>query len=274
MKRWLLGLLSMTLVASTAGAATLWSAGHEADNTSEWSRNGGGGLFNSGKYRVDTSADRAHTGDYSLKAEIYTSSSLESGVRAFRWAESRKNRDLYYSAWFYIPTRPAINGWNSIFQWKSRTSSRNDPFWYIEIIRRSNGTLGPKLTWWNGLGDVEGPHRGEHGGRTYSSTAVIPVGQWFHLEGRLVQSPAFDGRVTFWLNGQQIFDQVNVKTGHRSCTYNSWCVTNEWSLNNYGRDISPSPYAIYIDDAVINTARVGSTPTHAPQAPTGLRVAP
>jgi hypothetical protein len=242
-------LLLFVLAVPSVNAAVLWSAGHESDNTSEWTSNGGGGLFNSGNYAVDTSNGAAHTGLYSLKTEIYTAGGGDSGVRAFRWAESRSNRSLYYSAWFFIPVEPDINGWNQIFQWKSRKPGRNDPFWYIEVIRRSNGTLGPKLTWWNGL-SIEGPHPGQHGGRSYASSAIIPVGEWFHLEGYIRQSNAFDGRVTFWLNGTQIFDQTNVKTGYADCTYNSWCVHQQWSVNNYGNNIVPSPYVMYIDDAV------------------------
>lgn len=68
------------------------------------------------------------------------------------------------------------------------------------------------------------------------------------------------GRVTFWLNGTQIFDQTNVKTGYADCTYNSWCVDQQWSVNNYGNNIVPSPYVMYIDDAVISTTRVGTGP--------------
>jgi hypothetical protein len=32
---------------------------------------------------------------------------------------------------------------------------------------------------------------------------------------------------------------------------------NEWSVNNYGDAVEPSPATIYIDDAAIATSRIG-----------------
>jgi hypothetical protein len=238
---------------STASAATLWSADHETGNLSQWDLNGGGGMFNNGSFESVASTDVAHTGSWSLRAKIWTDAGGDNGVRAFRWAEPQANRDAYYSAWLYIPNQVTINGWWQVFQFKSRsTSGAVDPFWYMEIIERADGTLGPKFTWWNGL-TVEGPHQGESGGRAYQSSAVIPVGQWFHIEAYLHQSKDFDGRLTMWLNGTQIFDQTNVRTSYNNCNYNTWCTSNEWSVKNYGNFLSPSPTTLYIDDAVIST---------------------
>jgi hypothetical protein len=246
----------------------------EGGNLNEWSLNGWGGMFNSGTYEAVASTDVAHTGSWSLRATIWSDPGAGSGVRAFRWAESRANRDAYYSAWFYIPTPMTVNNWMQIFQFKSRsTSNVVDPFWYLEIISRQDGTLGPKLTWWNGL-RIEGPHQGESGGRQYQSAAIIPVGRWFHVEAFLHQSKDFDGHLTFWLDDNQIFDMVNVRTSYSNCNYNAWCTSDEWSVNNYGDSIQPYPNTLYIDNAAVSTTRLGTETGTGLLPPGNLRIVP
>ena len=106
-----------TTVPSSPGV--LWSANHDGGTTNEWSSGGGGGLYNSGSYESVASTDQRHSGSYSLRAKIWTPNSPESGVRAFRWAEPRANRDLYFSTWVYLPQslQPTGNYLN-LFQFK------------------------------------------------------------------------------------------------------------------------------------------------------------
>ena len=86
MKRWLLGLLSIILSGE-------YRRGRHAlvpqDTNRITPRSGAlaaGGSLTLGHIGEHLSRV-AHTGNYSLKAEIFTSG----GVRAFRWSESRKN---------------------------------------------------------------------------------------------------------------------------------------------------------------------------------------
>src|SRR5262245_54354614 len=81
----------------------VWDAGMEPGSLAEWGDGRDGGLFNSGRWRADTSVQQAHSGRYSLRTEISTPSTPLSGVRAFRWGEARENREAYYSAWYYFP---------------------------------------------------------------------------------------------------------------------------------------------------------------------------
>src|SRR5262249_11481328 len=78
----------------------LFFAGMEGGNLGEWSSGGGGGMFNSGTFEALASGDVAHTGSYSLRAKVWTLGG-DSGVRAFRWAEPRANREASYAAWFF-----------------------------------------------------------------------------------------------------------------------------------------------------------------------------
>lgn len=221
---------------------------------SDWYTPSGGGEFNSGSAVSGASTDVAHSGRYSAKATISTPPS-PSAVRLFRWAESRANPAAYYSAWFYFP-RIYTPSWWIIDQFKSRSCSScdPDPFWFVQVGNRPNGSMYLYLTWWHGPwpnGTVEGPHQGEFGGRDYHQNIKdLPTGQWVHLEIFLRQSAAFDGEITVWQDGVEILRQTNVKTRYPF-------MGDEWAPSSYSGSISPGPATIYIDDAAISTARLG-----------------
>jgi len=247
--------------ATTQAPNVLWSADHEKGNLSEWYATSGGGEFNSGTAMSTASTDVARSGRFSAKATIYTPPI--SGVRLFRWMESKANQEAYYSAWYYFPRIYQAEWWN-IFQFKSRRDAAvsPDPFWYVQVGNRPNGTMYLYLTWWPQLWSdrgVEGPHRGETGGRNYGQAIKdLPVGQWVHIEAFLRQSAVFDGQITIWQDGVEILTQRDVKTRYRAGGA-------EWSLNNYAASMWPSPATIYIDDAAISTTRVGGTRTDTTQ---------
>lgn len=245
----------------------LWSADHEEGDLSDWYTPSGGGEFNSGGGVSTASTDVARSGRYSAKATI--TAPPTAGVRLFRWRESRANPEAYYSAWYYFPRiyRPS---WWIIFQFKSRAGSTldPDPFWFVQVGNRADGTMYLYLTWWYGPwpnGTVEGPHQGEFGGQDYRQTIKdLPVGQWVHIEVFLRQSAGFDGQIIVWQDGVEILRQDNVKTRYPF-------MGDEWAPSNYSASISPSPATIYIDDAVISTTRVGPG---TPRPPTNVRIVP
>jgi hypothetical protein len=84
----------------------------------------------------------------------------------------------------------------------------------------------------------------------------LPVGRWTHLEAFLSESKDFDGRLTLWQDGAQVIDLNGIRTSYPNCTYNSWCASNEWSVNLYSDGLSPNPATIYIDSAAIGRARM------------------
>jgi hypothetical protein len=85
-----------------------------------------------------------------------------------------------------------------------------------------------------------------------------------HLEAYLHQSSGFDGRLTLWQDGQQLFDFQDVRTCYDNPTFNSWRCDNLWSLNNYSDGLSPNPATIYVDDAAISLTRLGPVNTSTP----------
>lgn len=249
--------------AVTAAATTddrfLWRGDMETGNLDEWTAGGAGGLFNSGTWDAGASNDVAHSGQFSLRTVITAPS--ESGVRAFRWGESRANREAYYSAWFYFPAAYTLTGdphtgqyWN-IFQFKSRSadSTANDAIWQINLYNAPDGGLLPYVVW---SGKLPGPHQGESGWRSYAPlvSQPIPVGRWVHFEAFLRQGNNYDGALTVWQDGTPIFGTSNVNTSYVNPNYNSWGTANEWSVNNYSDAVSPGPAVVYIDDAAISSA--------------------
>jgi hypothetical protein len=213
-------------------------------------RSYGGGEYNSDGGDSVASSERARSGAWAVKATLPGAG----GTRLFRWQEARANRDLVYEAWFYLPAAYRITGnyWN-LFQFKSRsTAGAVDPLWFVDLVTTADGSLRPTLIWWHRT--LEGPRPGQAGLRRLQplSPVTVPAGRWFSLKARLHQSKDFDGTLQVWLDGQLIFDQTGVRTSFNNCAYNSWCATNEWSVNNYSDGLNASPATLYIDDAQIS----------------------
>jgi Polysaccharide lyase len=231
-------------------AAVLWSADHETGDLSQWYAGDGGGEFNSGAAASAVTTEVAHSGRYSARTTIRTPGT--SAVRLFRWNESRATLEAYYSAWFYFPRRYRVPDWWNVFQFKSRNGAANDPFWSVQVGNRRSGAMYLYLNWWDGL-TIEGPHRGEFGGRSFDQgVRDIPEGTWIHIQVFLRQSAAFDGQVIVWQDGIELFNVRDVRTRYPDANG-----ANEWSVNNYADAVTPSPTTIYIDDAVISTSRIG-----------------
>ena len=229
-------------------AGVVWSTDFESGNLNAWSAGGGGGMFNSGNGNVTVTTERAHSGSRSAKMTINATGS-DTGARLHRWAEPDSMKGAYYSAWYYFPQRVSVQGgWWNILQFKSRTSSRNDPFWILYVGNRSDGSMYVYLRDWI--------HK-----RSYQQTvANLPVGKWVHLEVYYEEASSNSGRVTVWQDGQQLFDLRNVQTG-----YSGGRLT--WGVTNYASRLSPSQATIYVDDCVIATERQGPGNAPAPNPP-------
>jgi hypothetical protein len=144
-------------------------------------------------------------------------------------------------------------------QFKSRSEDgrRNDPLWVFHINRersQDRGLLYISAGWGAGGTQAAGPYeRGTAGFKNYTQRiASLPIGRWVHLEAFLRQSSGFDGQVALWQDGVKLFDFKNVRTSYKNCKWNRWCAANDWSVNLYADRLSPSPAAIYIDDARIS----------------------
>ena len=215
-------------IGATSTGTVVWSADMETGDKTQW--NNGGGEFNSGSATASASTDYAHGGRYSLKMSISTPST--SAVRMFRWQESRTYPKLHYSTWFYFPQRISVPTFWNILQWKSSTSTNNDPFFVVNVGNRGDGSMYLYLyNWQKGQGISQ-------------SLANVPVGRWFKVEADYTCAGDGTGRITLWQDGTQLIDVPNVQTRYS----NGDC---QWSVDNYSDGLNPSPTTIYADDAQI-----------------------
>lgn len=234
-------------------ASIVWSADMETGDLSQWTLGGTrGGPFDSGactRPESGVSSEVARSGRYSAKMTIDVSRK-ESGCRLFRHEESQTGKPYYYSAWILIPRIEKVNGYWNIFQFKSESDKMNEAVWVIEAQNRPDGTLHTVLRW---KGLVPGPMQNNGTDVQYYDQSLIdiPIGRWFHLEAYLRQSEGFDGRITVWQDGVQLWDLDQVKTRYPGGD-------NRWSVNNYGDDLEPAKATLYVDDAMVTTARVSA----------------
>jgi hypothetical protein len=225
----------------------VWMADHETGNLSQWRGPTGGGPHDSGlciRPPDGVSTVQPHTGRYALRATINTTYGT-AACRTFREEEVRTGQTYYYGAWFYFPSRLKVGSFLNLMQFKANQSGKIGMFWKLDTRNRPNGNMYMILIW---KGPIDGPRPGD-GIRTriYQQTlADLPVAQWVHLEVFLRQSEQYDGRITVWQNGVQVFDQDQVRTRFPSSF-------QSWSVNHYGQALKPAKSSAFIDDVTVST---------------------
>lgn len=212
----------------------VWKAGMETGDLSEWESPGrpneGGGEFNSDGGDAIVTTEVARTGTWSAKLILAEGSG---GTRLFRWREPRAYEEAYYTAWFFFPTVYRPNEWWNIFQFKSSTSSRNDPFWSLTVGNRPDGSMYLYL-------------RDSRHERSFTQDVVdVPVGVWVQITCFLHQSAQDTGELRCWQDGILLWDLSGISTKYPDGD-------NAWSVNNYSSGASPVPTVIYVDDASIS----------------------
>jgi hypothetical protein len=215
--------------------SVLWFADHERGDLSEWLDGNGGGPYNSGTGVVAITDQVARSGRYAVKLTITEANGQVQASRLFRYRENPA--DAFYSAWFCFPERYEPGAWWNIFQFKSAHDGGNDPTWVLNISNRPDGSMFVFLYDWIG-------------NRSYGQNLLdIQVGEWVHLEARLLRSTKNGGRIAVWQDGQLLIDVNRVTTSIDD--------NIQWSVNNYTGQIVPPDSTIYVDDAVISTTRIG-----------------
>lgn len=224
---------------SAPQGAILWSADHATGDMSQWYQEGCGGEYNSGGGQSGITSEVARSGRYAARLHIENVDG-DQGVRLFRWCEPRSSEELYYSVWLYFPQHYEMTaGWWNVFQFKSKAGSRNDPFFLLDVLNRPDGEMYLRLFDWQTR-------------QVYRQSRMdIPVGEWFHLEVFYKSRGDETGQVTVWQDGVQLYDVTNVQTRYPDGD-------TQWSVNNYTSAIAPDPSVIYVDDAVISRARMGT----------------
>jgi hypothetical protein len=78
---------------------------------------------------------------------------------------------------------------------------------------------------------------------------IVPVERWFQVEAFYRAANDNTGRLTYWLDGQQVVDISGAPTSPTS-----WV---EWDACSVGENLTPSMATLYVDDCAISRSRVG-----------------
>lgn len=231
----------------SVGSDVLWSATFESGSFSEWTGDVGRGpeAFPEAGDSTVVSNDRAHDGIYSAKLTIDTSIAGEQQNTLL----SRVGNlpvEGYYSAWYYLPSAVTVGTYWVIFKFRLRTNAGDaattTEFYDLDLVNSSPGQM--SLILYN--------HRtAVHEIPLDVPYPSVPVATWFQIESFYRNMQDNTGRLTFWLNGQQIID-----IDGQPMAPTSWI---EWEVCSIGEDLMPSPAVIYIDDCALSQARVGPT---------------
>jgi hypothetical protein len=240
----------------------IWGAFAETGNFSEWNGDGGGDWYRilndvdttSPDVIIETTTEQAHTGQRSVKLSIRTDPAFYPDLpkaSLARWNEPRRNTDLYYSVWYFIPQ--AFNGWPNgqgegwlnMFQFHSVSEAGGRTHSGVVLFGRSNRNTGVnyfELFLSPDFGNNIGP---------LNSPVNMPIGRWFNIEMRMRCAANRQGLVQVWQDGVEIFNLQNVTTNRSESDADC-----HWMVNAYGQWFLPSPTTIYVDDLIISTTRI------------------
>jgi Polysaccharide lyase len=230
-----------------AGGALIWSADHETGDGSQWP-----GITSdwddAGCIEHRVVADgHAHSGSYSMKMTIDGSGLPKAGCRQARTQESQSGKTYVYEAWFYLPRDVLTknNHWdNFAFKSKCGDCSSSDPIWTIDW---QGDPLRPILTWRGGNYGLAGPFSSsgvKSNLEFQNELTTVPYRRWTRFTVLLDQSTGFDGHITVWQDGRELYDLANVRTQYASGD-------SRWLVNNYSNGLTVNPYTLYIDDASV-----------------------
>jgi len=142
----------------------------------------------------------------------------------------------YYSAWYYIPTRPTrIGNWN-LFHFNGGLDwDHIDGLFDVSLIIAKGGG-GLQLA-------VYGPPNHAQVGST-TTAPTIPIGTWFRIRLYVERTTATTGIVRLYQDDRQILEASNVALG-------DW-VVGQWYVGNLATGLVPATNTVYVDDISIS----------------------
>jgi hypothetical protein len=143
-------------------------------------------------------------------------------------------KEVYFSAWYYIPVRASSTGnWN-LFHYRGGVSTPTDGLWDVSLADAANGDLnlflrkGPRTL---GIGE----------------TPPVPIEAWFQIEVYFRRAADATGELTVFQDGQQIVSL----TGESTDMF-EW---GQWYVGNLADGLTPNESTVYVDDVSIRETR-------------------
>ena len=222
------------------GTGILWQATFEPGDLSEWLSDGHGGIYMDSLAGVPApTQDQAHRGSFS---GIATFSPVTVTSFSYLFREQPSPPEAYYGAWFFIPTTLQINSWLSLHHFgyhPTAGSTDTMPVWDFHVYPTSNGALAARLYESSTVKNFEQP-----------DPVPVATATWIHFEIFYRKAADATGEIIVWQDGVQILDLANALTAPTD-----WV---QWDAGGGSNDIAPSPAFVYLDDATISLARVGT----------------
>jgi len=187
------------------GSDVLWTALFEGGNLNEWTGVTGGAAdaTPSPPNTISVSTAAAHHGSYGAQLTIDAG---PDGTQENAGLVRKGGLPVaaYYSAWYYLPQTVSVGTFWLIFKFRQR-SVADDPsteaeLYDVDLINTPGGEMTVSLY----------DHRIAGSVPLDVANPVVPVSVWFQLEAFYRNADDDTGRLTLWLDGQQIAD-VNGK---------------------------------------------------------------
>jgi hypothetical protein len=226
------------------GSDILWTARFEGGDFSEWTSSPGGSVSAfPAPNMFEASSERAHHGLFAAKLTVDAGADgTQANVGLSRSGDLPV--EAFYSAWYYLPRTVTIGTFWVIFKFRMRAvaddATTSAELYDLDLTNLPSGEMSLRL-YDHRTGDVP----------LAVSEPVVPVGSWFQIEALYRNVPDDTGRLTVWLDGQQI-----VEVADRPMAPTPWVA---WDVVSVAVDLDPSAAVLYVDDCALSRTRVGPT---------------
>lgn len=226
-------------------ASLLWSASFEPGDLSEWLGDGQGGMLNENinpKLIPTATTSVAHGGRYAGLVTLSPTAGMTSSNYLFRNAPSPTAG--YYSAWFYIPSTVTVGTWLSLLHFRGSQTADGDSLsaiWDVNLYPLPFGGLAAQLFDYARQVNSRQP-----------TPLPVPFDTWVQFEVYFVKATGPTGEVQVWQDGTLIFERDGIAT-----VTNDWL---QWDVGGACDALTTAPATVFVDDAAISTARVGTGP--------------
>jgi hypothetical protein len=228
------------------GSDVLWTALFEGGNLNEWTGVAGGAAqaTPSPPNTISVSTAAAHHGSYGAQLTIDAG---PDGIQENAGLVRKGGLPVaaYYSAWYYLPQTVSVGTFWLIFKLRQRAVA-DDPttegeLYDVDLIDTPGGEMTVSLY----------DHRIAANVPLDVASPIVPISVWFQVEAFYRNADDDTGRLTLWLDGQQIVD-VNGK----AMAPTPWV---EWDVVNVGENLTPNMVTVSVDDCAVSLSRVGPT---------------
>jgi hypothetical protein len=237
----------------------LWAARMETGDLTEWGTPDNTGSAISTAVTGASAGITAHGGSWVMKQQVTSGSAgtrmnpyPPNGVNTL----SQAGTTFYASWWEYHTFQITFANTEQYMLWQiaSYDGASYAPIWALYV----NGTdFTPILIWSpNNAAPSNGPHNGETGKRTYTSSTPVPIGAWVFFECLVTPSAGFTGELKIWMNRALLWDQLLVKTRFPDGPGTPNAGYMYTTHNAYGSNLTPTPAYHFVDDVTYSLGRM------------------